>query len=445
MTKLISYDPSTNEALGDVPIASAAEITKAVEHASMAQKSWANLPVEMRVNAVIKAYEALTGDVAALSELLAQEQGKDLRRAGGEVGGAVSMAHYLANDSMEAFETQSMAGSTELQYRPLGVVGVIAPWNYPVMMANNLIIPALISGNTVILKPSEQTPLIAQAFFGAIQAALPKGVLQVLQGDGEVGRQLVDSKIQMVAFTGSKAVGHDIMLRSAATLKRLVMELGGNDPMIVMANTNIDNAAHFAVAASFENAGQMCTSIERVYVDSTIADRFEQRVVQIAQQYKTGPWHQPRVNIGPIINEKQHQKIVAHIQDAQTKGAKVLLGGSQQTMPYIEPTVLTEITADMLIEQEETFGPVVAISRYEKVEDAIVRANDSDYGLGAVVFGGQGAEAVADQLEAGMVGINQSQGGGGNVPWVGAKQSGYGYHGSFEGHRQFCQIKVVSR
>jgi len=249
----------------------------------------------------------------------------------------------------------------------------------------------------------------------------------------------------MVAFTGSKAVGHDIMLRSAPTLKRLVMELGGNDPMIVMNNANVDNAAHFAVAASFENAGQMCTSIERIYVDSAIADRFEQRVAQIAQQYKTGPWHQARVNIGPIINEKQHQKIVAHIKDAETKGAKVLIGGSQQTKPYISPTVLTQMTADMLIEQEETFGPVVAISRYESVEDAIVRANDSDYGLGAVVFGGQGAEAVADQLEAGMVGINQSQGGGGNVPWVGAKQSGYGYHGSVEGHRQFCQIRVVSR
>ena len=445
MEKLVSYDPSTKEALGDVSITTALDIKASVEQASQAQKSWASLPVTARVKAVIDAYESLTAKVSSLSEFLAQEQGKDIRRAGGEVGGAVSMASYLANDSMEAFNTQKMAGGTELQYRPLGVVAVIAPWNYPVMMANNLIIPALIAGNAVILKPSEQTPLIAQAFFGAIQAALPKGVLQILQGGGEVGRQLVDSNIQMVAFTGSKAVGHDIMLRSASTLKRLVMELGGNDPMIVMANTNIDNAAHFAVAASFENAGQMCTSIERVYVDTAIAERFEQRVVQIAQQYKTGPWHQARVNIGPIINDKQHQKIVAHIQDAEIKGAKVLLGGSQQVAPYIEPTVLTEITADMLIEQEETFGPVVAISRYEKVEDAIVRANDSDYGLGAVVFGGQGADAVADQLEAGMVGINQSQGGGGNVPWVGAKQSGYGYHGSFEGHRQFSQIKVVSR
>jgi aldehyde dehydrogenase (NAD+)/succinate-semialdehyde dehydrogenase/glutarate-semialdehyde dehydrogenase len=249
----------------------------------------------------------------------------------------------------------------------------------------------------------------------------------------------------MVAFTGSKVVGHDIMARSAPTLKRLVMELGGNDPMIVMANADIDNAAHFAVAGSFENAGQMCTSIERIYVDNSVAEAFEQRVVQIARQYKTGPWHQAGVNIGPIINAKQHRAVVSHIADAEAKGAKVLLGGSQQAAPYITPTVLTGMSRDMLIEQQETFGPVVAISRFDTVDEAVARANDSDYGLGAVVFGGAGVEAVADRLEAGMIGINQGQGGGGDAPWVGAKQSGYGYHGSAEGHRQFSQVRVVSR
>jgi acyl-CoA reductase-like NAD-dependent aldehyde dehydrogenase len=445
MGNLVSYDPSSGAALGEVSTATAEDVRAAVEHASVAQKSWADLPVTARVNAVVDAYQSLTGQVNVLSELLAREQGKDIRRAGGEVGGAVAMGEYLAEEAMSAFKSQTVARGTELQYRPLGVVAVIAPWNYPVMMANNLIVPALVAGNTVILKPSEQTPLIAQAFFGELQAALPAGVLQVLHGDGDVGRQLVESQVQMIAFTGSMAVGHDIMARSAPALKRLVMELGGNDPMIVMANADIERAARFAVAASFENAGQMCTSIERIYVDDTIAEQFEQRVVEIARQYKTGPWHQAHVNIGPIINEQQHRGIVAHIQDAQAKGATVLLGGSQQTAPYIEPTVLSQISADMRIEQEETFGPVVAISRYHNLEEAIARANDSDYGLGAVVFGGKGAEAVADQLQAGMVGINQGQGGGGDAPWVGAKQSGYGYHGSAEGHRQFSQIRVVSR
>ena len=445
MSKLVSYDPSTGEAIGAVTIANQAEVNATVEQATSAQKDWASLPISTRVNFVIEAYDSLQENIAELSQLLAQEQGKDIRRAGGEVGGAASMGEYLATESMEAFKSQTVSHGTQLQYRPLGVVGVIAPWNYPVMMANNLIVPALIAGNTVILKPSEETPLIAQGFFGKLQALLPEGVLQVLHGGGDVGQQLVESNIHMIAFTGSKAVGHKIMASSAPTLKRLVMELGGNDPMIVMANANIDNAAQFAVAASFENAGQMCTSVERIYVDNAIADKFEQRVIQIAKQYKTGPWHQSQVNIGPIINEKQHQGIVEHIKDAEMKGAIVKLGGSQQTPPYITPTVLTNISSNMLIERDETFGPVVAIARYHHIDEAISRANDSDYGLGAVVFGGQGVEAVAEQLEAGMVGINQSQGGGGNSPWVGAKQSGYGYHGSIEGHRQFSQIRVVSR
>lgn len=445
MELLVSYDPSTGKALGEVSVATNETIAEAVDLAAEAQMPWAALTPNARVNAVTEAYESVKGHIEALSELLAQEQGKDIRRAGGEVGGAAGMGEYLAHDAMTAFKSHTVARGTQLQYRPLGVVAVIAPWNYPVMMANNLIVPALIAGNTVILKPSEQTPLIAQAFFGQLQSMLPAGVLQIMHGDGKVGQQLVDSHVQMVAFTGSKAVGHDIMARAAPSLKRLVMELGGNDPMIVMRNADIDRAAQFAVAGSFENSGQMCTSIERIYVDNAVADEFERRVVRIAQQYKTGPWHQPRVNIGPIINARQHQSIVNHIKDAETKGAQVLLGGSQQTPPYIQPTVLTGITPNMLIEQQETFGPVVAISRFQSVDEAISRANDSDYGLGAVVFGGDGVEAVAEQLDAGMVGINQGQGGGGDAPWVGAKQSGYGYHGSAEGHRQFSQLRVMSR
>lgn len=365
MTQLVFYDPSTHEALGEVTVSTPENIDATVERSANAQKNWAKTSLSSRTNIVISAYETLKDKIASFSQLLAQEQGKDIRRANGEVGGAISMGEYLATEAMSAFQSKTVARGTQLQYKPLGVVGVIAPWNYPVMMANNLIVPALIAGNSVILKPSEQTPLIAQAFFGALQDALPDGVLSILHGDGNIGKQLVSSNIHMIAFTGSMATGKNIMKNSAPTLKRLVMELGGNDPMIVMSNANIDHAAQFAVGGSFENAGQMCTSIERIYVDSSIADEFEQRVVEIAQQYQTGPWHQTSVDYGPLINEKQHKKVVEHIKDAQAKGAKVLLGGSLQTSPYIQPTVLTQMSNNMLIEKEETFGPVVAISRYK--------------------------------------------------------------------------------
>jgi len=188
----------------------------------------------------------------------------------------------------------------------------------------------------------------------------------------------------------------------------------------------------------------MCTSTERIYVDKRIADKYEQRVVELASGYKVGPWNMPGVNIGPIINAKQHRKIIEHVLDAEKRGARVLLGGSQQEKPYINPTVISGMTGSMLMEQSETFGPVVAIARYSDINEAILRANDSTYGLGAVVFGGKKAQNTADQLEAGMVGINQGVGGSGDAPWVGAKQSGFGFHGSPDGHRQFAQIRVMS-
>ncbi|MEZ8784180.1 aldehyde dehydrogenase [Vibrio splendidus] len=440
-----SFDPSNGERLGEVNHTSAEEVTQTIHKAKAAQKAWRKLSMNERVLTIIKAYQQLDKYEESLSQLLAREMGKDIRRATGEATGAIYMGQHYAEDAQRALNTRKLPGSTELQYRPLGVVGVISPWNYPVMMANNLIVPALVAGNSVILKPSEETPLIAEAFFGELQKYLPENVLTVMQGDGETGKALVEGDIQMIAFTGSKATGQDIMRRAASKVKRLVMELGGKDPMIVMRDANLEQAARFAVAGSFENSGQMCTSIERIYVDDRIAEKFEQRVTEIANMYQIGPWDMPNVNVGPIINATQHGKIVDQLKDAKQKGATFLLGGSEQPERYIRPTVITGMTAEMKLETEETFGPVVAISRYSDIEDAIERANASEYGLGAVVFGNQGVNDVADELDAGMVGINQGQGGSGDAPWVGAKQSGLGYHGSVDGHRQFAQVKVVSR
>ncbi|PMM63623.1 aldehyde dehydrogenase family protein [Vibrio splendidus] len=446
MSKSIqSFNPSNGELLGEVNNASREEVVQTIRQSKAAQKAWRKLPINERVRTIIRAYQHLDQYADSFSELLAREMGKDIGRAIGEATGAIYMGQHYAEEAQRALNTRKLSGSTELQYRPLGVVGVISPWNYPVMMANNLIVPALVAGNTVILKPSEETPLIAQAFFGELQKHLPEGVLTILHGDRETGKALVEGDIQMIAFTGSKAAGQDIMVRAASKVKRLVMELGGKDPMIVMHDANLEQAARFAVAGSFENSGQMCTSIERIYVDERIADKFEQRVTEIANMYQIGPWDMPNVNIGPIINATQHGKIVEQLKDAQQKGATFLLGGIEQPERYIRPTVITGMTPEMKLETEETFGPVVAISRYSDIDDAIERANASEYGLGAVVFGNQGANAVADELDAGMVGINQGQSGSGDAPWVGAKQSGLGYHGSVDGHRQFAQVKVVSK
>ncbi len=370
--------------------------------------------------------------------------GKDIRRSTSEVQGSIWGGPYIANASFEALRSKNVEGAT-IEYSPLGVAAIISPWNYPLAMANNLIVPALMAGNSVVWKPSEETPLIGQAFFDIIHKGFPQDVLQIVHGDGEQGKMLVESDINMIGFTGSQAAGKDIMARASFSLKRLVMELGGNDPLIVMKDANIQAAARFAVASSFENAGQMCISTERIYVDESVAHEFEQHVVAFAKQYKVAPWNMDGANIGPIINKKQHSNIIEHIKDALEKNARLLLGSSDHPAHFIMPTVLADMTADMRIEQEETFGPVVCISSFASIKEAIDRANNTSYGLGAVVFGGLDARKVADQLEGGMIGINQGVGGGGDAPWVGAKQSGFGFHGSPEGHRQFSQVRVVSR
>ncbi|GIU11771.1 aldehyde dehydrogenase [Shewanella sp. c952] len=443
MSVLISYDPIDNKAIGKVSTTSEQQIAILVKKAKSAQKNWATQSLIERQQQIVAAYKHLGTVQESLGLLISQEMGKDFRRASYEAGGAVQNAQYFCQEIAASLQSESLGHGSELQYRALGIVAVISPWNYPLAMANNLLLPALMAGNSVILKPSEETPLVADLFVKTLNEVLPDGLLQIAHGGADTGKALVNSDINMVAFTGSLAAGKHIMSSAASSLKRLVMELGGNDPMIVMASADIDKAVQFAVASSFENAGQMCTSTERIYVDERIADEFEQKVVALASRYQVGAWDKPGVNIGPIVNAKQHRKIVAHLKDAELKGARFLLGHADYQLPFIQPTVVANITADMLLEQDETFGPVVAISRFNDISQAIERANDSPYGLSASVFGGVGAAGIAEQMEAGMVGVNQ--GGGGAGPWVGAKQSGFGFHGGAAGHRQFAQVRVLSK
>lgn len=442
---LESFDPANGESIGQVAITPVSTLPDILANAKRAAHTWQRLSLTERMEIVRDAFALILPRAEELAVLLSQEMGKDIRRSRSEVAGIAYGASYTAEEAAEALATRKLNANTQLQYAPLGVAAVISPWNYPLAMAGNLIVPALIAGNTVIFKPSEETPLVAQAMVDIVKQALPEHVLQIVQGDETLGKALVKSDISLIAFTGSVAAGKHIMASAADGLKRLIMELGGNDPMIVMNDANVEVAARFAVASSLENSGQMCTSTERIYVDSSVADAFIRRVISIASRYKAGPWHQDGVNLGPLVNHRQHAHVMHHIQDALAKGATLELGSPEQAPPYITPTVITGMTPDMMLEQDETFGPVVAIATFDELSDAVARANNSDYGLGAVVFGGNGANQVAEQMEAGMVAINEGVGGTGDSPWVGAKQSGYGFHGSVDGHRQFAQVKVLSR
>ncbi len=446
MKKILeSYNPATGEPIGHVEITTDNQINEIVERGNRAGKKWSTITTDERLEIITEAYNSLEPYQEELSKLLSMEMGKDIRRSSGEVSGTIFGGSWIAQSVHSALKTKALGSGSFIEYKALGVVAVISPWNYPLAMANNLIVPALMAGNAVVFKPSEETPLIAKRFVELLNEKLPKDVLNIVYGDGEQGQKLVESDIHLIAFTGSQAVGKSIMSTASGSLKRLIMELGGNDPMIVLEDANLEQAARFAAGSSFENAGQMCISTERIYVHESVADRFEVMVSQIASQYIIGPWDMPGVNIGPIINKKQHSKILKHLADAKEKGANFLFGSVEQESPYIYPVVLSGMTEDMLMEQTETFGPIIAISRFNELERVIERANNSSYGLGAVVFGKEDAQRVADELEAGMIGINQGVGGAGDAPWVGAKQSGFGFHGSPEGHRQFTQVRVVNR
>ncbi len=446
---LKSYDPSSGDLLGQVDITSAEEIHEKVRAARVAQKHWGTLSVDDRMEYLKRAAEVLRFRLDETAKLLSQENGKSYGRAVSEVQSCCDDVSYKTGEIKEAIKTQITEGYgrvTRLEYNPLGVCGIIAPWNYPVSMGHWLIIPALTAGNTVVYKPSEETPLVAKAYVDAFNEVLPENVLQIIFGDRRQGEALVRSDIDLIAFTGSRTAGKKIMEAAAPGLKRLIMEMGGKDPMIVLEDANLERAAKFAVASSFENSGQMCISTERILVDRKIAPKFEELAATFAQRYKTGPWNDPDADIGPIINEKQRNKILEHINDALRKGARLLFGGESHPDRYIMPTVLADINEGMLIWQEETFGPVACISTYKTIEEAIDMANNSDLGLGASVFGNENADYVAERLEAGMVGINQGPGNSpGDMPWVGAKESGIGYHGSPDGHRQFTQARVITR
>jgi len=448
MKKMLkSYDPSNGELVGEVEITSLYEIEDKVIQSRAALSEWKKTTFEKRVNLLRKAGEKIGEKAEELGVLLSREMGKDIRRSMGEVQGCASDAIHkpeLVAEALKPRETTGYSKKTRIEYHPYGVCAVISPWNFPMAMANWMIIPALAAGNTVVFKPSEETPLIAQAYADILTEVLPKNVLQIVQGSEAQGRALVDANVNMIAFTGSHATGKEIMKSASKDLKRLIMELGGKDPLIVLEDADIEKSARFAVAGSFENAGQVCTSVERIFVDEKIADKFEKRVVEIASGYRTGPWNSSSANIGPIINEKQRSVILKHINDSLDKGATALLGGRDHPERYVTPTVITGVTDNMLITREETFGPVAAITRYKNLDDAINSANSTTFGLGSSVFGSEKAVETANRIESGMVGINQGPGGGDDLPWVGAKQSGYGFHGSPDGHKQFAQIKLLS-
>ena len=446
---LVSRNPATGEMVGEVPITPVEAIPTIVRRARDATKAWRGMTIDQRIALIEPAGKKLIDRAEELGRLLTLEMGKPLAEAMGEVKGCGSTMSASLQSIAEALKPEPLeddSTASKMYFDPLGVAAVITPWNFPLAMPHWMVLPALAAGNTVIMKPSEETPLIAHAYAEILNESLPPDVLQIIHGADGQGKALVEAEVDLIAFTGSRETGSKIMQAAGGGLKRLVLELGGKDPLIVMEGADVEKAAEFAARNSFRNAGQVCVSTERIYVDDRIADRFQEAFIRHTQGMKVGSGLEEDTKIGPMISARQRDHVLSQVKDAVNRGAKVAYGGEGHHDQFVMPTILTEVNHTMPIMRDETFGPVACVARYANPDEAVELANDTPFGLGAVVFGpDEQAERVARQLDAGMVGINKSCGGAAGSPWVGAKQSGFGYHSGKAGHRQFTQTRVVSR
>jgi len=448
---LASINPANGEVVGEVPITPQGDIPRVVERSRTAQKPWRKRSHSERADMLRRGGESILSRVEELALLLTREQGKPLADARSEVtncGKSLAEGNMLDSiiDALQPETLEDDHTHSEVHHDPLGVCAAIAPWNFPMAMPHCMVIPALMAGNAVVLKPSEETPLIAQAYVDALNEHLPDHVLQIIHGADQQGKALVEADVDVVAFTGSRETGKKIMQAAAGGLKRLVLELGGKDPMVVLKDADIEKAAEFAARNSFRNAGQVCVSTERIYVDQSIAEQFEEALIRHTSALKVGDGTEEGVQIGPMINARQRDHVLKQVDEAVRRGAKIRFGGKGHHDNYIHPTIITDVDHSFPIMIDETFGPVTCIARFTNDDEAIDLANDSRFGLGAVVFGEEShAAKVARELEAGMIGINKSCGGASGCPWVGAKESGFGFHSGKAGHRQFAQPRVVSK
>lgn len=442
LDEIISRDPATNEEIGRVPVASAAEVAQAVARARAVQQSWSALSFQERGRIVLRARRIVLDEVDAIAELISRESGKPTTEAlMMELVPTLDLMQYFARRTKRLLKPERidigqyglMGRSSRIVYRPLGVVGIISPWNFPWAIPLGEVVMSLMAGNGVVLKPSELTPLVGLKIADVFaRAGLPDGLLSVLTGAGATGALLVTAGVDKIMFTGSVATGKRVAEAAARTLTPVVLELGGKDPMIVLEDADLGAAASAAVWGAFANAGQACASVERCYVHQGIAQEFTAQVLARTRALKQNVGLNEGTDIGAMSSERQLEIVESHVREAEARGARVLTGGRRERASgsFYEPTVLADVDHRMAVMCEETFGPVLPLMTFQTDDEAIRLANDSVFGLTASVWTRNIARGrrLARQIEAGTVMVNEVlyTHGIAQTPWGGMKQSGIG-------------------
>jgi succinate-semialdehyde dehydrogenase/glutarate-semialdehyde dehydrogenase len=454
--ELISFNPATGEEIGRVAETSPAEVRTVVENSRRAFQSWRGTSFVERKKLVMKAREVILEEMDEIARLISDESGKPVAEAiSMEIAPVLDLMQYFARKTEKLLKPRkiriglySLLGrSSQIIYQPLGVVAIIPAWNYPFSIPLGESVMALMAGNTVVLKPSELTPFVGLKI-GEIfkKAGFPENVVQVITGAGATGATLVESVPDKIMFTGSVATGKKIAEAAAKNLTGVVLELGGKDPMIVFADANLELAAEAAVWGAFCNAGQSCSSVERLYVEESAAEKLTDLIVEKTKKLRVGKGSEVSTDIGAMSSERQLNIVKDHVESFKKDGAKILTGGKSDGL-FFQPTVIADAKNSMRAMREETFGPTLPIATFRTEEEAIRLANDSDFGLTASVWTRdlKKGRRVAGQLQAGTVCVNEVlyTHGIGQTPWGGFKNSGRGRTHGLEGLMELVQPQHI--
>ncbi|WP_313036136.1 NAD-dependent succinate-semialdehyde dehydrogenase [Acinetobacter sp.] len=447
-------NPATGETIAQVPSVSITQVEQAVLAAETALHSWKNMTAKERSILLRQWFDLIVANQEDLAVILSTEQGKPLTESRGEILYGASFIEWFAEEAKRTYGDviphDKQGRRLVVIKQPVGVVAAITPWNFPNAMITRKVGPALAAGCTVVIKPASETPLSAFALMVlAEQAGIPKGVINVVTGSSrEIGGVLsTHPVVKKLSFTGSTQVGKLLMQQCSSTMKKISMELGGNAPLIVFEDADLERAVKGAMASKFRNSGQTCVCSNRILVHANIYDRFMEKLTAAVKELKVAPAFEQGAEQGPLINEKAVEKIEEHIADAIAKGAKVLVGGKPHALgqTFFEPTVLSDVTPDMLVAKEETFAPLAPVFKFSTDEEAIQMANDTEFGLASYIYTESLSRAwkVGEALEYGMVGINEGLISTEVAPFGGVKESGTGREGSKYGIEDYLDIKYM--